>query len=177
MTEWQTLDRELAYSCAGFDIVNESVRLPDGRETTFDYLSENESVVVLPFTPSGEVVVIEEWRHAVERQNRGLPAGSLEDDERPADAVHRELREETGYEPSDIDYLTGVEPSNGFSDAFFHYYVAYDCEPGAKQELDVDETIDVTTTSLDALVEAVRDGELEDGRSAFGVLYYKLFED
>jgi ADP-ribose pyrophosphatase len=177
MTEWETLDSELAYTCDGFDIVTESVRLPDGTETEFDYLSESESVVILPFTSAGEVVVIEEWRQAVRRLNRGLPAGSMEAGERPAAAVHRELREETGYRTSDIEHLTSVEPSNGFADAVFHYYAAYDCEPDAQQDLDTDETIDATTTTLPSLVEAVRDGELRDGRSAFGILYYKLFAE
>lgn len=173
---WETLDSQTAYSCEGFDIVNESVRLPDGTVTEFDYLSESESVVVLPFTPDGDVVVIEEWRQAVKRWNRGLPAGSLEPGEPPDDAVHRELLEETGFGTDRIEHLTSVEPSNGFSDAYFHYYAAYDCEPSGEQRLDDDETISVTTTAFPELVTAVRDGEIRDGRSGFGVLYYALFE-
>jgi len=173
---WETLDRDVAYSCDGFDVVNETVRLPDGTRTEFDYLSEGESVVVLPFTPDGRVVVIEEWRQAVERHNRGLPAGGVRPGESPDGAARRELREETGYEAGDLALLTAVEPANGFSDAVFHYYVARECRPGGEQDLDDDETIAVETTTLDALVEGVRDGNLRDGRTALGVLYYVLFE-
>jgi ADP-ribose pyrophosphatase len=173
---WETLERTVAYRCDGFDIVNESVALPDGTETEFDYLSEAESVVVLPFTADSRVVVIEEWRHAVRRRNRGLPAGNLEDGESPEDAVFRELREETGYATEHAEHLTTVEPANGFSDAVFHYYAAYDCERAGDQHLDADESIEVTTATFDNLVEAVRDDEFRDGRSAFAVLYYAAFE-
>ncbi len=173
---WKTLDKQVAYTCGGFDIVNETVELPDGEQAEFDYLSETPSVVILPFRTDGEVVIIEEWRHAVKRKNRGLPAGGMEENEDPETAAHRELREETGYETDSIDHLVSVEPANGFSDTYFHYYVAHDCEPAAEQSLDVDETIDVTTASFDELVDAVKAGELQDGRSAFAILYSALFE-
>jgi len=173
---WETVDDDVAYSCDGFDIVNERVRLPDGRETEFDYLSESESVVVVPFTTYGQVVVIDEWRQAVKRLNRGLPAGSVEADEDPAEAARRELREETGYEAGELKHMTTMEPANGFSDAVFHYYVARQCEETGEQELDDDESINVDTVTLDTLVESARNGELRDGRTAFGVVYYALFE-
>lgn len=174
---WQTVDSEVAYTCEGFDVVHEDVRLPDGTETAFDYLAEGESVVVLPLTPGGAAVVIEEWRQAVGRVNRGLPAGSVEpDDDEPVDAVHRELAEETGYEADSVDHLTTVEPANGFADAVFHYFVAHDCEPTAEQQLDYDESIRVDTTPVHELVEAIRHGDLRDGRAVTGILYYVLFE-
>lgn len=173
---WETLQSQVAYTCDGFDVVNEQVRLPDGTTAEFDYLSEDESVVILPFTTDGDVVVIEEWRQAVRRRNRGLPAGGLEGDEDVEAAVHRELREETGYEAGDIEHLTTVEPANGYSDSVFHYYAAYDCELTDDQDLDVDESISVTTASFEDLVDAVETGELQDGRSSQGILYYALFE-
>jgi ADP-ribose pyrophosphatase len=172
---WETLTEETAYSCDGFDVLNQTVRLPDGTEAEFDYLTEPESVVVLPFRSDGKVVVIEEWRQAVRRRNRALPAGNIEPGEEPASAVNRELREETGYEAADIAHLTSVEPANGFSDAVFHYFVAEGCEQAGGQSLDVDESIDVTTAGFEDLLGAVRDGELRDGRSAFALCYYRLF--
>jgi len=174
---WETIDSAVAYSCDGFDVISQDVRLPDGTTTDFDYLHEPGSVVVLPFTPDGDVVVIDEWRQAVERRNRGLPAGNVEDGEAPADAAHRELAEETGYEAASVAHLTTVEPANGFADAVFHYFVARDCEPAADQSLDVDESIAVDTTTFEDLLAAVRDDDLRDGRAAFGVCYYALFGD
>ncbi len=173
---WKTLESASVYTCDGFDIVNEQVELPDGTAAEFDYLVDDASVVILPFTPEGEVVLVEEWRHAVKRRNRGLPAGGLEGDETPEEAVHRELREETGYETDEIQHLTTVEPANGFSDAVFHYFAAYNCERSGSQNLDVDESIEVTRASFAELLSAVENGELRDGRSAHGVVYYALFE-
>ncbi|WP_299262534.1 NUDIX hydrolase [Halorientalis sp.] len=173
---WQTLYGETAYICPGFDVQHEQVRLPDGAETDFDYLSESESVVVLPFTPDGEVVVIEEWRQAVKRVNRGFPAGGVEgEDADLAATAHRELDEETGYEADAVEHLTTVEPANGFSDAVFHYFVAEGCEPAGEQKLDHNESISVETTEFEELLAAVENGDLRDGRTAYGVCYYELF--
>jgi len=174
---WDLLDSQTAYTCPGFDIINETVQLPDGTETDFDYLTESESVVILPFTTDGEVVVIEEWREPVKRVNFGLPAGGLEsEDGDTAAAVERELIEETGYEAGAIEHLTTVEPANGLSDMVFHYFVAEDCTATAEQNLDHNESIGVTTADFEDLVAAVREDDLRDGRSALAILYYHAFE-
>jgi ADP-ribose pyrophosphatase len=175
--EWETTGAETAYSCPGFDIVHEDVTLPDGTETDFDFLREGDSVVVLPLTPDGEVVVIEEWRQAVKRVNRGLPAGSMEDsDDDPRAAVGRELREETGYEADSVRHLYTAEPANGYADSVFHYFLAEGCTPTATQDLDFNESIRVETTGFESLLAAVREGDIRDGRSAVGIMYYALFE-
>jgi ADP-ribose pyrophosphatase len=173
---WETLDAEVAYSCPGFDVRHEDVRLPDGTETDFDYLSEPPSVVVLPFTPDGDFVVIEEWRHAVRRVNRSLPVGGMEpEDEDRAAAAHRELREETGHEADRVEFLTSVEPANGLADTVLHFFVARGCTPTAEQELDHNESIRVETTTMDELREHVAGREVRDGRTTLAVLYYEAF--
>jgi len=174
---WETLAAATAYSCPGFDIIHEDVRLPDGTKTDFDFLREGNSVVIVPVTPAGEVVVIEEWRQAVKRVNRGLPAGGVEPtDDEPRDAVSRELREETGYEAETVAHLYSGEPANGYADTTLHYFLAEGCEPTAEQDLDFNESISVGTATIEELLAAVESGELRDGRSALGITYYALFE-
>jgi ADP-ribose pyrophosphatase len=174
---WKTRERSVAYSCPGFDVVNESVRLPDGTETEFDYLSEPPSVCVLPFTPDGDVVCIEEWRQAVSRISRGLPVGGVEsDDDDLAAAARRELAEETGHEAETVEPLVTVEPANGIADAVLHVFVARGCRPTAEQRLDHNESIRVQPRSFDALTDAVVAGEIRDGRTVLAVSYYRLLE-
>jgi ADP-ribose pyrophosphatase len=172
---WETASREVAYECPGFEIVREDVVLPDGTETDFDYLVDDPAVVLLAFTPDGEVVLGEEWRQAVGRVNRALPAGGVEAaDADFAAAAHRELREETGYEADSVAKFAEFEPANGISNAVHHYYVARGCQPTAEQDLDFNESIRVTTEPFADLLAAVRNGSVRDGRTALGVLHHEL---
>ena len=171
---WETLDSGIDYECPGFEVRRDDVRLPDGTKTDYHYVDESPAVVILPLTPDGDVVIIEEWRQAVDRINRGLPAGSMEGDEESATAAHRELREETGYEANKMEHLLTTEPSNGIANSVHHHFVAYDCEPSAKQELDHNESIRVDTVAYDEYLDSVVNDELNDGRSALTLLQYEM---
>lgn len=191
---WQTLVSDVDYTCPGFDVVRDEVRLPDGTETAFHYVDEVETVVVLPFvaeaergddggdvergdsgTDAEEVVCIEEWRQAVGRVNRGLPVGGVEPDDADLHAAAaRELAEETGYEASSFEKLCSVEPVNGIATSVHHYFVARGCTPTADRDLDFNESIRVRTTPYEALVADVRAGEIRDGRTTLAVSRYEL---
>lgn len=174
---WETLRSEVGYTCPGFDVRHEAVCLPGGTETSFDYVDEPPAVVVLPLTPVDDVVYIEEWRQAVDRVNRGLPAGTVEpDDDDLAAAARRELAEETGHEAGTVEHLVTVEPTNGIANSVHHHYVARDCEPTARQRLDVDESIRVETASYGSLLADLRAGELRDGRAVTALSYYEAVD-
>lgn len=197
---WETTATGIDYTCPGFDVRKDDVRLPDGTQTDFHYVDEPPAVVILPFDVDRNVVVIEEWRQAVGHVNRGLPAGTTEpDDDDLRAAARRELTEETGYEASTMEPLVSVEPANGIANSVHHYFVAADCEPTGEQSLDFNESIRVETTTYDELLAAIVDsdpagsdesvgdndvrsadnagdasGAVVDGRTAIGVLHYEL---
>lgn len=174
---WDVRDRTTSYRCQGFRIVTECVELPDDSETRFDYLSEPPSVVILPFTPGGDLIVIDEWRQAVGRWNVGLPAGGTEPEDADLhETAKRELTEETGYVAENVRELTAFEPANGVADIVHHYFVATDCRPKQDPSHDPDETIEVRTTAFEDLLEAAKTGELRDGRTVLGLLYYAQTE-
>ena len=174
---WTTTGSETDYTCPGFAVRRDDVILPGGTETDFHSVEEPPAVVILPFTPDGDVVVIEEWRQAVGRVNRGLPAGTVDDDDADLDAVAaRELAEETGYEPDSLRYLCAAEPANGLLNSVHHYYLAHGCEPTAERDLDFNESIRVAVTDYDDLLESVFDGSIRDGRTVLGVTRYELAE-
>lgn len=171
---WATKATEIDYSSPAFDIRRDAVELPDGTVTDYHYVDESPAVVILPLTPDGDVVVIEEWRQAVDKVNRGLPAGSVEAAEDIFVAARRELREETGYEAGSLEHLLTVEPSNGNSNSVHHHFVAHDCEPAGVQDLDDNESIRVDVTDYDEYLTSVIDDELDDGRAALTVTHYEL---
>ncbi|WP_224448779.1 NUDIX hydrolase [Haloprofundus salilacus] len=173
--DWETTDSRIDYSCPGFDIRMDDVRLPDGTETEFHYVDEPPAVVILPFTPDGDVVLVEEWRQAVGHVNRSLPVGGTEpEDDDLAAAARRELAEETGYEADSIDEFYVAEPANGIANSVHHYFVARGCEPTAEQRLDFNESIRPVTMEYEDLLAAVVDNEIRDGRTSLGVLQYEL---
>ena len=172
---WETTDSAVDYSCPGFDVRRDEVTLPDGTATDYHYVDESPAVVVLPFTPDGDVVVIDAWRQAVGRANRGLPAGSVEADDADIEAAaRRELREETGYVADAVEHLFSVEPTNGIADSVHHHVVARGCTPSGARDLDFNESIRVATTAYDDLLAAVLDDDLRDGRAVTAITGYEL---
>lgn len=174
---WETTDSHVDYSCPGFDVRRDAVVLPDGTETSFHYVDEPPGVVILPFTPAGEVVTIEEWRQPVRRVNRSLPAGTADEgDADLATTARRELHEETGFRAETVEQFLSAEPSNGLLNSTRHFFRAYGCVPEGAQQLDHNESIRVETVPYDDLLSAAVDDRLADERAITALLQHELTE-
>jgi len=172
---WETQDSQTVYRCPGFQVREDTVTFPDGRSGSFHSVEEQPAVVILAFTPTDEVIIIDEWRQAVGGVNRGLPAGTRESsDSDLRETAQRELREETGHRAAEISKLCEAEPANGLLDASHHYFVASGCEPTTELDLDDNESIRVETVPYARFRTAVKEGSVRDGRAILAISHYEL---
>ena len=124
---------------------------------------------VVALTETGKIVLVRQYRTALDRVTVEIPAGKLDPGEDPLDCARRELREETGFTPGRIRYLTSIASSCGFSDEIIHIYLATQLEfEGASP--DDDEFVNVDLVPLTELVDAVLDGKIEDAKTVVGAL-------
>ncbi|MEE2756360.1 MAG: NUDIX hydrolase [Myxococcota bacterium] len=122
------------------------------------------SVVILPLTTDGQVVLIENKRWQIGCRILELPAGTMARAEDPITCASRELLEETGYQAGQLDYLQSIYALPGLSTEVMHIYVARDLE-WVGQSLEQDEDIQVRLTPLEEIHQLILDGAILDGKT------------
>ena len=163
------LSEETAYRGKILDVRSLDVELPNGRRSKRDVVRHPGASAVVALTETGKIVLVRQYRTALDRVTVEIPAGKLDPGEDPLDCARRELREETGFTPGRIRYLTSIASSCGFSDEIIHIYLATQLEfEGASP--DDDEFVNVDLVPLTELVDAVLDGKIEDAKTVVGAL-------
>jgi ADP-ribose pyrophosphatase len=95
---WERLSSERLMETPYFVLRSDKLRLPDGAiKDPYYVLERPDAAIVFPLTGSGEVVLVRQYRAAIDSIELGLPAGLVEEGEEPQKAARRELMEETGY--------------------------------------------------------------------------------
>lgn len=141
---------------------------------TFVLLGGTGAVVVLPLLDEDGrrcVVFVRQYRHAVEDFVLELPAGRIDEGEKPVQAGFRELWEETGYRATELEPLvTRALVSPGWTNEVQHYYLATGLRWDPVVEQDKFENVVVELVPLESVPDLIRDGVLVDGKSlaAFG---------
>ena len=113
------------------------------KEHDFYVLESADWVNVIPLTPQNEVVLISQYRHGIKEVTLEIPGGIVEVGDTPEEAALRELREETGYEGSQMILLGSVHPNPAFLDNRCYSYLARGVSLTGKQEQDTKEDIEV----------------------------------
>jgi ADP-ribose pyrophosphatase len=127
-----------------------------------------DAVAVLPLTPSGDVLLVRQFRPPVRHAVLEVPAGLLDvEGEEPRDCAARELIEETGYRHRSLAPLGGVHTSVGHSSEFVHLFLAETEEQPAGSP---EEDIELVRRPFRELVVQAREGRVEDAKTALALL-------
>jgi ADP-ribose pyrophosphatase len=149
------------------------VRMPDGRVIERDFVHYNGAAVILPVLADGSIVMIRNYRFAVEEHLLELPAGMIDGAEGPQAAAGRELIEETGYTAGRIEPLGWFYTGPGTTDEKMHAFLATDLQPGS-QHLEVYEQIKVEAFPPADVRRMVADGTIHDGKTIAALALYWL---
>lgn len=150
-------------------VYKDVIELPNGHNSTREYIKHQGAVCVVPVTDKMEVVAVRQYRYPIERVTIEIPAGKLDKGEEPLDAAKRELSEETGVESADIEYIGGLYPSVAYTDEIIHMYVAKNLVYG-EAHTDDDEFLNVVKIPLTEFVEMIMDGTIQDSKTQAAIL-------
>ena len=153
-----------------FSVDRDRVTLPNGREVTLDIVRHPKSVVLVPVPEPGHVILVRQYRHAVNANLWELPAGSLDPGETPEQAAARECHEEVGLVPQTVVRLAGLYPTPGYCDEEMIFFRLSSLEqPTTEAAQDEDEDIEVKTFELREAREMIRRGEIVDMKTLVGL--------
>ena len=153
-----------------FAVDRDQVRMPNGREVTVDVIRHVPSAVIVPVPEPGQVILIRQYRYAVNRWLWEFPAGSVDEGETPEEAARRECHEEIGQWPDTVVRLGAMFPTPGYCDEeMFFFRVSGLTTPSHAAAQDEDEDIEVRVVALRDAREMVRRGEITDLKTVVGL--------
>ena len=158
---WKLVSSKEQESFKIFNLRTDRSQSPRTNEVHNFYILESRDWVnVIPLTPQNEVVLIRQYRHGIRDVTLEIPGGIVEVGDSPEEAARREMREETGYEESEMILLGDVHPNPAFLNNKCYTYLAREVSLVGKQEQDAKEDIEVLLRPLDMIPSLIRDGEI-----------------
>ena len=150
--------------------MRDTVRLPDGKQATREYVIHPGAVMVVAELPDGRLVLERQFRYPVQAVMVEFPAGKLDPGEDSLACARRELLEETGYTARQWARAGVLHPVISYSTEFIDIWFARDLTAGERQ-LDAGEFLDVFSASADELLQWCRDGRVTDAKTLTGMLW------
>jgi ADP-ribose pyrophosphatase len=158
---WKRLRSERLLETPYFALRSDRLRLPGGAVKDPYYVVERpDAAIIFPLTGEGEVVLVRQYRPPLERMELGLPAGLVEEGEKPEAAARRELLEETGYSGDQWEPLGSLASSPSLKDNWAYLFLARDVEESAPPAPDEHELVEVVRAPVGDLPGLIRSGEI-----------------
>jgi len=156
-----------------FTVQIETITLPKGHELKAEVIRHPGSVVIIPLTDEGKIILVRQYRAPLGRWAWELPAGSLKPGEDVEKAAGRECHEEIGLIPGRLERLGAFYPTPGYCDEEMNFFRASGLrEAGADDEAsqpDEDEDIETKAFTVDELKSMIRSGEIIDLKTVGGL--------
>ena len=134
------------------------------------------AVAVVAITGDDKLILVEQYRKALERSIVEIPAGKLEKGEDPAACAKRELEEETGYTCEELDHLISFSTSPGFCDEILHIFHAKGLKKNGKLHPDEDEFVKLTEATFEDVEEMVKNQKIFDAKTVYAYQYWQLIK-
>lgn len=166
--------RELVYQGTILDIYKDTMDIGMGKTEEWDFVAHRKGAAcVLPVLSDGRILMVHQYRNALERDTIEVPAGARNSvNEDTALCAARELEEETGYRSEKISFLLSLRTTVAFCNEMVDVYLAEDLLLG-EQHLDDAEDIRVEAFELDTLLDMIYKGIIQDAKTVAAILAYR----
>lgn len=173
MEEFKRVARDLVAHGAIIDYYQDTMQIPNGNVVKWDFIKHKGAAAVVPVDDKGRLIMVRQYRNALERYTLEIPAGGLNSADEPTmDAAIRELEEETGYKADHVEMLISFYTTVAFCNEKIDIYLATGLTPG-KQHLDEDEYVQVGAYTVEALTQKIFAGEIQDSKTVAAIMAYK----
>ncbi len=168
---WERLQSERLLETPYFTLRSDRLRLPGGAVKEAYYVLERpDAAIIFPLTREGEVVLVRQYRPPLERMELGLPAGLVEEGEKPEVAARRELLEETGYSGGEWEALGSLASSPSLKDNWAYLFLARGVEESALPDPDEHELVEVVKAPLKGVLGLIQAGEIVSSSGVAAVM-------
>lgn len=173
MEEFKRLNRELIAHGAIIDYYQDTMQVPNGNVVKWDLIDHKGAAAVVAVRKDGKLLMVRQYRNALERETLEIPAGGLNGRDEPAiDAARRELAEETGYICEDLEFLTSIYTTVAFCNEKIDIYLARNLSKHGAQNLDEDEFINVEAYTIEELKQMVFEYKIQDAKTISAIMTY-----
>lgn len=162
------IDSKKVFAGRVFDVTVDTVR-EDDQTYVREVVHHPGSAVILPAFDDGTIALVRQYRHPAVKYLLELPAGTLNENERPEEGAARELEEELGVVAGRLEKLSEFFVSPGFCEEKMWLYLATELTE-TKQRLEDDELIEVVRLPIERALQMITDGEIEDAKTIIGLM-------